>query len=160
MAEPADAKASSKGSKSSRRERKKRSNAADGLFHQSCALHRDALNGDLFSIDKLLEAKADVNEANNAGSTALHFAAQNGQVDVAMKLLFAKADPSPVNRMNETPLHLATKKGLDEVCRAFCPCTEPVSRARLRECDSHDLVRLLLCRLCTTCSETSLQWTS
>lgn len=119
MAESADGQASSpsKGSKSSRRERKKRSNAADGIFHQSCALHRDALNGDLFSIDKLLEAKADVNEANNAGSTALHFAAQNGQVDVAIKLLFAKAEPSPVNRLNETPLHLATKKGLDEVLR-------------------------------------------
>lgn len=101
-------------SKRSRRNRKKRAQNQD-LFHQSCALHRDALNGDLYSIDKLIRSKVNVDEANAAGSTALHFAAQNGHTDTVIKLLFAKANPSAVNKHGETALHLATKKGVDEI---------------------------------------------
>jgi ankyrin repeat protein len=99
----------------SSKSRKKRAHQNESIFHQNCALHRDAVTGDLFSIDQLLRSKCNVDEVNKAGSSGLHFAAQNGNTDVAIKLLVANANPSLCNKFNETPLHLAVKKGFDEV---------------------------------------------
>lgn len=48
---------SSKAERRERRARKQRANQAESTFHQSCALHRDTVTGDLFSIDKLIHAK-------------------------------------------------------------------------------------------------------
>ena len=142
--------------KSSKRDRKKRSNFNDSVFHQSCAIQRDAVVGDLFSIDKLVHSKVDVNEANAAGSTALHFATQNGQTHVVVKLLAAKADPALANKFNETPLHLATKKGLDEIVFHLLRNKSPVDTVNTQDqatplCVWRARVRVRV-RACGACS--------
>ena len=68
--------------------------------------------------EKLLDAKANVNDTQKFGYTALHFAVQNGHKSLAELLLSRGADLNPhlVNlgqpgfdsgQMNATPLHLA-----------------------------------------------------
>ncbi len=75
-------------------------------------------NGHATSATQLIQAKANVNAANNDyGETALHHAANHGRTAVAELLLEAKADPTAVNKSGETPAQLAEQYGYPELAQ-------------------------------------------
>jgi ankyrin repeat protein len=68
--------------------------------------------GDLAKVRALLDAGADVNEAQGDGMTALHWAAERGNLEMARMLLARGADVTRVTRIGGyTPLHLASRSG-------------------------------------------------
>lgn len=86
-------------------------------------LHKAARVGDLDRITVLLEAGANVNEANGEGQTALHQAANTNHAEVVAALLAAGADPLVSGKgpfgSTGTPLHLAAKRGHVESMRVL-----------------------------------------
>ena len=60
---------------------------------------------------QLLQANANVNAANNFGSTPLHTVANNGHGVVVDVLLQANADPAAVNQYGVTPAQDAERGG-------------------------------------------------
>jgi ankyrin repeat protein len=73
---------------------------ADAAERQECA-----------ALVRLLEAKADVNQAQVDGTTALHWAAYHDDHEAARLLVRAGADVSAANRYGVTPLVLACESG-------------------------------------------------
>lgn len=73
------------------------------------ALVLAAREGALASVQALVAAKADVNQATGDGSTAMLVAIQNGHYDVATFLLTHGADPNQSNEKGWNPLYLAVK---------------------------------------------------
>jgi len=80
-------------------------------FHSGglSALVLAAREGALDSLQALIAAKADVNQATGDGSTAMLVAIQNGHYDVAKYLLAHGADPNLANEKGWNPLYLAVK---------------------------------------------------
>ena len=75
------------------------------------ALAAHAYHGDLRQVDLLLQAGADVNEADANGNTALIVAARMGQADIVRRLLEAGAGVDPANNAGLTALHMAVEAG-------------------------------------------------
>ncbi len=71
-----------------------------------------AMNRDAEAVRALLKQGADVNAAQNDGTTALHWAAVNGDEPLASMLLSAGANVRATTRLGAyTPLHLASRQG-------------------------------------------------
>jgi ankyrin repeat protein len=66
---------------------------------------------DLEAAERLLRARADVNEANDLGATPLWAACQNGSLAMVRKLLDAGANPNLALLKGETPLMMAARSG-------------------------------------------------
>lgn len=81
------------------------------------ALAVSAYHGDLGQIEALLQAGAQVNEADANGTTALMVAARTGQANIVRRLLEAGADVSPANNAGLTALHMAVLAENAEVAR-------------------------------------------
>jgi ankyrin repeat protein len=78
-----------------------------------------AMNRDAVRLKKLIAARADVNAAQQDGSTALHWAAYHGDVANAAALLAARANPAAVTETGVTPLSLACESGNAAIVRAL-----------------------------------------
>src|SRR5688572_10544610 len=74
---------------------------------------------DLDVLMKLISEGADVNEAQNDGSTALLWAAQWDDTEMARALTAAGADPSAGNRTGASPLQLAAINGNPDMLRVL-----------------------------------------
>jgi hypothetical protein len=72
-------------------------------------LHLCGANGHEAIMRKLIDAGAELDAVNLAGSTALHYCAMNGQDECATALLRAGADPFTENRAGCTALDEAHK---------------------------------------------------
>jgi len=70
-------------------------------------LHRAAANGQEAMVERLLEAKADINAKGNGGLTALHLAAMKGHETIVQLLLNAKADINAMDDDGRTALYMA-----------------------------------------------------
>lgn len=81
------------------------------------ALAVHAHGGDLGQVDALLNAGANVNEADANGNTALMVAVRMGQASIARRLLEAGADADLANRDGVTALHLAAMANNEEIAR-------------------------------------------
>ena len=79
-------------------------NATD--FHGRTALHWAAARGDSYAVDTLLTFGADLEIADNLGSTALHYSAWNKTRCLEL-LLTSGANPNCKNKNGDTPLHWA-----------------------------------------------------
>ena len=62
-------------------------------------------------VGRLIQAGADVNDADSKGNTPLHWAARAGDKDVVSRLLFKNAAIDAKNQSGETPLHWAMRAG-------------------------------------------------
>ncbi len=81
--------------------------AANGRYPLNWA----ALGGDVEIIELLLDAGADINQANLSGFTPLHHAIEGSSVEAARLLIQRGADLSMTNRARQTPLQLAQAMG-------------------------------------------------
>src|SRR5690606_16401499 len=70
-----------------------------------------AEQGDLATIERLVQNGTKVDSRLLDGTTALHWAVLRDQVDAARMLLDHGADPAAVNRNGMTPLYLAAQNG-------------------------------------------------
>eukprot|EP01125_Pyxidicula_operculata_P012370 TRINITY_DN4061_c0_g1_i1.p1 TRINITY_DN4061_c0_g1~~TRINITY_DN4061_c0_g1_i1.p1 ORF type:complete len:1793 (+),score=446.36 TRINITY_DN4061_c0_g1_i1:61-5439(+) len=69
-------------------------------------------NGENDTVKQMLKKKdADVNAANQNGTTLLHYASMQGRSDILELLLERKADPNIGNNRATTPLHKAPQRG-------------------------------------------------
>lgn len=88
------------------------------------------MHGDAAAIERLLAAKADVNEAQPDGSTALHWAARRNDAETARLLIQAGANANAVNHDGATPMFLAAQNGdaktVAELIRAGADVNAPV----------------------------------
>ena len=75
------------------------------------ALHMASANGHTAVINALVEAGADVNVKNGAGSTPLHWAALNAHKAAVLALLSKGASPVAVNDADNTPFDEAKGRG-------------------------------------------------
>ena len=75
--------------------------------HPLYPLHWASANGDLFEVNRLIQAGGDVNEQTEYGSTTLHAASENGHVEVITALLAAGADKTIKDEDGKTPHDVA-----------------------------------------------------
>jgi len=75
------------------------------------AVAKAAKSGDLPAVRKLIAARADVNIADNDGSTALLWAAYESDIEMTRVLIAAGAKPDRANRYGVTPLLQASRTG-------------------------------------------------
>ena len=68
------------------------------------AVAKAAKSGDLAAVRKLITARADVNLADNDGSTALLWAAYASDLEMTKTLIAAGAKPDKANQYGVTPL--------------------------------------------------------
>ena len=104
-------------------------------------LRNAVLNGDLATVERLIEAGADVNHANNNGTTALIFAASNGRTEVAEKLIQAGANVNLANNDGTTALIYAAWNGRTEVVTALLNGGANADAFNIREENSVDAAR-------------------
>jgi ankyrin repeat protein len=77
-----------------------------------------AMRGDVASVQRLLEAGANVNEAQGDGMTALHWAARTTNTQLTELLVSEGSEVNAVTRIGAyTPLHLASQVGNAEIVR-------------------------------------------
>ena len=76
-------------------------------------------NGNLQTIQALLEAKADPNKADRNGQTPLHWAAIAGNPYDLQALLDGGADPNRANRNGHTPLYIAVANKNSDAVQAL-----------------------------------------
>ncbi len=77
-----------------------------------------AMRGDVTSVQRLLEAGVNVNEAQGDGMTALHWAARNSDAQLAELLVSEGSRVNTVTRIGAyTPLHLASQVGNAEIIK-------------------------------------------
>ncbi len=91
------------------------SDDASQAFVVKSALAAHAYHGDLGRVDALLQAGADVNEADANGNTALIVATRMGQADIVRRLLEAGAGVDHANNAGLTALHMAVEAGNVEI---------------------------------------------
>jgi ankyrin repeat protein len=82
-----------------------------GAAPREVPLIRAVQDGDVGAVRRLLEGRADVNEAAVDGTTALHWAVQGEHAEVVDLLLAAGARASAANRYGVTPLTIACTTG-------------------------------------------------
>src|SRR5262245_6479726 len=75
------------------------------------ALLTAALKGDLSAAQTLLKQEANVNAANEDGTTPLFIAAEKGHQDIVALLLDNGADVKHTTTDGATPLHIAVEMG-------------------------------------------------
>ena len=75
------------------------------------AVAKAAKSGDLAAVRKLITARADVNLADNDGSTALLWAAYASDLEMTKALIAAGAKPDKANQYGVTPLLQASRTG-------------------------------------------------
>jgi len=75
------------------------------------AVAKAARSGDLAAVRKLITARADVNLADNDGSTALLWAAYASDLEMTKALIAAGAKPDKANQYGVTPLLQASRTG-------------------------------------------------
>ena len=88
--------------------------AVGGLVFASAndnAVAKAAKSGDLAAVRKLITARADVNLADNDGSTPLLWAAYASDVEMTKVLVAAGAKPDKANQYGVTPLLQASRTG-------------------------------------------------
>ena len=71
--------------------------------------------GNIFIVEKLLNAGADVNAVNKEGETALHFAAWNGFTGITRLLIEHGADMGVLDRYGLSPLMMANQRDWEDV---------------------------------------------
>ena len=110
-------------------------------------LHNAARSGDLGEVARLLAAGADVDRANNNGTTPLHCASRNGHDAVVAALLTAGADANAEITDGRTPLHWASLKGHGAVvarllaARAkMLSCPEAQARSESTDCETSEFL--------------------
>ena len=87
---------------------------------QEQKLRSAALNGDLATVEKLIQAGANVNQAGNDGETALIFAAWDGNTALVTALLAAQGiEVNQADKDGKTALFAAARKGHTEVVTAL-----------------------------------------
>lgn len=92
--------------------------ALDGSCHRRSPLMLAARLGHLSVVDVLLQARANIELADNQyGCRALHHAAIGGQVEVVKRLLAGGAKVNATDRQGATPLKLAERKEYTEVAQ-------------------------------------------
>src|SRR5215471_19355169 len=81
------------------------------------ALFEAAREGNLPTVEKLIDSGADVNQGDDQGWTPLNFAAGKGNLDMVKLLIKKGADPFKVGRDNRTPYMIALAAGRVEVVK-------------------------------------------
>jgi ankyrin repeat protein len=76
-------------------------------------------SGQASTVRDMLAAGADVNAAEEDGSTILMWAIEGRQTELALELIEAGADASAVNRRGVSPIYLAARSGDAEVVEAL-----------------------------------------
>ncbi|XP_044729331.1 uncharacterized protein LOC123292680 [Chrysoperla carnea] len=74
-----------------------------------------ANEGDVQTVQRLLNDGANVNDKDVDGRTPLHFAVSNGHINVVNMLLQNGAVVTEATKKGNTPLHTATSKGYKEI---------------------------------------------
>ena len=69
------------------------------------------------AVAALLAANANVNQADNEGTTPLYSACQEGHTEIATKLLAANPELTPADKNGATPLFIACKNGCESSVR-------------------------------------------
>ena len=75
---------------------------------------------------RLADGGADLQDADENGSTALLFAAANGHIAVA-QLLQRGARPNAADKRDTTPLHIAAMKGHTDMCHLLLECKADIN---------------------------------
>ncbi|MEJ2406268.1 MAG: ankyrin repeat domain-containing protein [Candidatus Thiodiazotropha sp.] len=88
------------------------------------AIHTSALDGDIGSVQDLVNKGADVEQKNSAsgeyeGFTPLMMAINNGHEEVVRYLLDSGADVNASGKLGRTPLHLAAFNGMLELAQTL-----------------------------------------
>ncbi|XP_014230447.1 serine/threonine-protein phosphatase 6 regulatory ankyrin repeat subunit A-like [Trichogramma pretiosum] len=90
-------------------------------------LHFAAKHGSIGTIQKLLDAGAEVDASDKYGFRPLHLACSRSKAKVVRKLLEAGADPTAKSHKHVTPLRLAVQVNSDEIVRMIL--SHPRSRS-------------------------------
>eukprot|EP00003_Mantamonas_plastica_P002878 TRINITY_DN1229_c0_g2_i1.p1 TRINITY_DN1229_c0_g2~~TRINITY_DN1229_c0_g2_i1.p1 ORF type:complete len:171 (+),score=60.33 TRINITY_DN1229_c0_g2_i1:627-1139(+) len=85
-------------------------------YDESTAIFKAAQNGHSGCVSQLIQAKADINKAEqNSGWTPMFAAAAEGHASCVELLIKAGADVDKMNRAQATPLWYASKQGHDVI---------------------------------------------
>jgi len=87
--------------------------------HGNLPLHRAAIDGDLRSVQLLLDAGANIEALNQDGLTVLQTAIGADKIDIVHHLLNKKADPNAAEDPRFTPLVTAIVKGNAKIIKAL-----------------------------------------
>jgi ankyrin repeat protein len=90
----------------------------------------------------LIEAKADVNKADEDSETPLYWAARGGYTEIVKMLIEAKVDVNKANKHGRTPLYWAAKKEHLDIMTLLL-CGKPIGVKELEDlpADSEDLIK-------------------
>eukprot|EP00982_Pelagococcus_subviridis_P015521 31407-Pelagococcus_subviridis.AAC.5 len=91
-------------------------------------LHKAASNGHEAVVRALIEAGADVNKANDNGTTPLFIAAQKGHEAVVKALMEAGAVVNKADNHGGTPLHGTARNGHEAVVKALVDAGADVNK--------------------------------
>jgi len=103
-------------------------NIQDGM--QTSSLVVASHKGKAGLVEKLIEAKANLDQQGKQGMTALHMAARGGHTTIVKALIAAGADQNLTNQSGTTALELARKKdkGDGELVQLFGESFQPPAR--------------------------------
>jgi len=86
-------------------------------LHANTAMHLAAQNGQIGVLEQLIEAGANINEANAHRLAPLHLAVQNKWLDITRLLVQSGADLDFKDLIGNTPLHTAYHNSQTEIAR-------------------------------------------
>lgn len=86
-----------------------------GVAYLSPPINMAAQEGHMETVLALITAGADVNVANDVGTTALHIAARKGYIEIVQALIEAGADTALKNDDGKTAADLAAEHGHDRL---------------------------------------------
>ena len=107
-------------------------------------LYRAAMNGHKAVVRVLMDAKADLNMANNRGETALHRAARHGHEAVVKILVEAGANLNMADEDGETPLWNAAHFGHEAVVKILVEAKADLNMAEKDGWTPHGWTPLLV----------------